>query len=896
MDSDNILVEVDKRWTNNDLIVCVIFNSQRDSILLIDQNLKKNTNLKQNTPLNEPYSYWFPYLKSNSNETSVEAAKRLLSTIEVFSTTNNINNSETLENYFDITTILRIHSNHLLPLVTNSSQDKPSRVIYVLCNSTANLTRDNQDKIENWCSNLTFLKWMNLNQMKQASKRHELLGIEPILFFKEIYDLKNSVSNCINVNFFFHEPKMIYIEPSASVNVNLTPIEQLVLSAKFSRDIQDQLYALFYAYAYPCDYLNLAKFKLFIQKLLKIQALDTSINSINYFKNYFYSFDLFQKSILTYNDLLLGLAAMEPGTQHGGTPAEQRCRYIFRYYTFNDSITFTDDLMQQQHSQQQPSSLINQVMNFEQFKNLIKDINTLKKMNSTTSDEKSLEIEAINAFKLFGLNSPNDLLSLSDFLIGVGQLKFRGTSVLFRLNRPIADILSNMYDMAEITNAPDLLLYPLNHGLKLKNLNKSILPKGDLTIATKSRIEKRRDDYELATHTVRVKRTGDITDNMRIDRIWDLDGATTPNIMLKDAQFQLTSNNLPHVTVRHQIERITSGEFFNQDTKPNQMLYGLRYFERAIKETKEGYASKEGFSWGKLDMGPMANCLIGICRQLVELISAEDRLLQIKAPCYILGDLHGNYNDLISFEKTLWRMGPKLTPASFLFLGDYVDRGPHGVEVVSYLFSQKLLAPEKFFLLRGNHELRSIQRMFHFYDECINKFGSSLGEVVWEEINNVFDVLPLASIVDGKIFCLHGGIPSSINNQDNSLDAIKQIQCPLKDPEFESAIAWEILWNDPLTSDLNIPLDPMSKKLGFLANSKRGTALFFTNDALNDFLKKNNLSYVVRAHEVQQAGFKVQLGGRLLTVFSSSKYCGGSNEAASVLVDSNKLRLLRLQD
>ena len=130
MDSDNILVEVDKRWTNNDLIVCVIFNSQRDSILLIDHNLKKITNLKQNTPLNEPYSYWFPYLKSNSNETSVEAAKRLLSTIEVFSTTNN--NSETLENYFDITTILRIHSNHLLPLVTNSSQDKPSRVICIM--------------------------------------------------------------------------------------------------------------------------------------------------------------------------------------------------------------------------------------------------------------------------------------------------------------------------------------------------------------------------------------------------------------------------------------------------------------------------------------------------------------------------------------------------------------------------------------------------------------------------------------------------------------------------------------------------------------------------------------------------------------------------------------------
>lgn len=219
-------------------------------------------------------------------------------------------------------------------------------------------------------------------------------------------------------------------------------------------------------------------------------------------------------------------------------------------------------------------------------------------------------------------------------------------------------------------------------------------------------------------------------------------------------------------------------------------------------------------------------------------------------------------------ERTLWPLMPAAVPASVVFLGDYVDRGQWGLECAIYVASFKILCPNRVTMLRGNHEVRNLQKHYSYYNECIRKYGELYGLKIWELTNRLFDKLPVCALVDESIFCAHGGIPHTASVDD----IIASVPRELPEPEEQSDIAWEILWSDPCSMAEFIDtcemrdLDPDLAN-GFVFNTKRGTAFKFSEVGADAFLRRNMLTQIIRAHEVAPIGYVFHFINKCVTIF-----------------------------
>uniref|UniRef100_G3TGB1 Serine/threonine-protein phosphatase n=1 Tax=Loxodonta africana TaxID=9785 RepID=G3TGB1_LOXAF len=244
------------------------------------------------------------------------------------------------------------------------------------------------------------------------------------------------------------------------------------------------------------------------------------------------------------------------------------------------------------------------------------------------------------------------------------------------------------------------------------------------------------------------------------------------------------------------------------------------------------------------------NEIRGLCLKSREIFLSQPILLELEAPLKICGDIHGQYYDLLR----LFEYGGFPPESNYLFLGDYVDRGKQSLETICLLLAYKIKYPENFFLLRGNHECASINRIYGFYDECKRRYNIKL----WKTFTDCFNCLPIAAIVDEKIFCCHGGKRAKLSSKE-ILIASKgwtlQHLCTVLMASYVRLIVISTLYHrSPRTTQ-----DNLDRRL------KRGLLL------------KGALGYVV------EDGYEFFAKRQLVTLFSAPNYCGEFDNAGAMM-------------
>eukprot|EP00941_MAST-03F_sp_MAST-3F-sp1_P004955 g4955.t1 len=274
-------------------------------------------------------------------------------------------------------------------------------------------------------------------------------------------------------------------------------------------------------------------------------------------------------------------------------------------------------------------------------------------------------------------------------------------------------------------------------------------------------------------------------------------------------------------------------------------------------------------------------------------------LVSVEAPIKVFGDIHGQFNDLLQFFEQYSAPSHRhgdINYCSYVFNGDFVDRGPNSLEVIILLFCLKVRYHERIILIRGNHEDPGVNEHYGFLTECEQRCPTGNpedGETLWQAANHVFTYLPLAALVEGKILILHGGIGATVE----SLEDIASIQRPVKHTHSHKTkqslkpppkayitaqdIISDVCWSDP--SDYS---SATGRPTG------RGAGYTFGPNRVNTFCKNTGVELIIRSHEVKNEGWEVQAYDRTLTVFSAPCYGGKHRNAGAMIEISRELHVI----
>jgi len=302
-----------------------------------------------------------------------------------------------------------------------------------------------------------------------------------------------------------------------------------------------------------------------------------------------------------------------------------------------------------------------------------------------------------------------------------------------------------------------------------------------------------------------------------------------------------------------------------------------------------------------------------LAAEVAKIMTSEPSLIRMKAPIKVFGDIHGQISDLLYFFEKYGcpsHIKGDINCINYLFAGDYVDRGGHGLEVLTILMCLKVRYHPHMVLLRGNHEDQSVNARYGFERECFTRLvvrakgrddrllsstDSKLWKKIYGNIQHVFQMMPLGALIDDKILVVHGGIGQNVWTLSD-IEKVKRPLLPLGSPDGSGGpmdltaklnpVAIDLLWSDP--TDESVGLHPHAMAS---FNQKRGVGTKFGSAAVENFCKVNGVDMIIRAHECVKDGWKLTCNGRCVTVFSAPNYCGTHRNAGAMLEISGDLHI-----
>jgi len=254
-------------------------------------------------------------------------------------------------------------------------------------------------------------------------------------------------------------------------------------------------------------------------------------------------------------------------------------------------------------------------------------------------------------------------------------------------------------------------------------------------------------------------------------------------------------------------------------------------------------------------------------RELPSLIRIE------KGKVIFIGDLHGDIEAYVRIKGYI----KNLENTYVVFLGDYVDRGPYSLEIITDLLNFVLEGDGRIVTLRGNHETYPINDYYGFRYEILSKFGEK-GERLYKEFNKLFSYFPIGCLISNRILALHGGIPKP-------LPKLSEIESLPKGEIEVSGMLFQLLWNDP------------NDNIEEWADSPRGPGVYlFGRKPFEEFMKMNQLDYLVRAHLFLKNGFKTFFKDKLISIFSTINYVEHSVDGKILLLNDDVFRIMRVAE